>query len=142
MQGLQRALLARKGDVRAWAAQHWPELLQSRLLAEPAPESTPAVEAATIAGPGAGVHRIQSRTAPLDSLIIKARREASDPNDRHAVFAVLQAWAESGTCPAPIVGYAEGDGIKYRDGDGFKYLTSDNLRKRAAMTRALPPSAA
>jgi hypothetical protein len=29
-------------DLRAWAAAHWPELLQSRLLAETAPESVPA----------------------------------------------------------------------------------------------------
>lgn len=129
-----------KAELREWAKEHAPDLLGSALLAEP--KSAPAEQVATVSGPGATVHRIQSRTSPIDSLIIKARRESCDPNDRHAVFAVLQEWAESGTCPAPIVGYAEGDGIKYRDGDGFKYLTSDKLRKRAAMTRALPPSAA
>ncbi|MBW4048282.1 MAG: hypothetical protein HIU89_10185 [Proteobacteria bacterium] len=45
----RNGLFMRKAGLRTWAKEHAPHWLGSALLAEPAPESAPAVEAATIA---------------------------------------------------------------------------------------------
>ena len=131
---IAQLLAADPADVRTWAAAHWPELLQSRLLAEPAPESPPAGEAVTIAGPGKmGNSTKDKRAQPLSAEIEAAKLEATNPADVYSVYAVLQRWAEK--CKTPFIGFAEGEGCKYQTSAGtVAFFTLGALRKR--MSRA------
>ena len=134
---LKDGLVVLKADMRAYAEQHAPGLLRSALLAEPAPKSAPAVEAATIAGPGKmGNSTKGKRAQPLSAEIEAAKREATNPDDAHSVYAVLQRWADERK--APFLGFVQGEGCKYQTPDGVEFFTLDALRKRmnrAAKTR-------
>jgi len=94
----------------------------------------PVGEAATIAGPGAVRHSTKGKRAqPLDAEIEAAKHEATNPSDAHAVYAVLQRWAEERK--APFIGFVEGEGIKYQTPTGeVDFFTFAALRKR--MSRA------
>ena len=114
------------GEWLAWAASkgfapYW--------LAEP----QPAAEAATIAEPRTlGNSTKGKRAQRLTAEIEAARREATNPDDAHAVYALRQRWAEERK--RPFLGYVEGEGCKYQTPDGVEFFTLDALRKR--MNRA------
>ena len=114
-------------DVRAWADQHWPELAESRLLAEP--QAAPAVEAVTESAPfKMGNSTKGKRAQPLAAEIEAAKREATNPDDYLSVFAVLQRHAE--LRKPPFLGFVEGEGCKYQTPSGVDIFTRDALRKR------------
>jgi hypothetical protein len=71
--GWREGLFMSKTDLRTWAKEHAPQWLGSALLAEPAQESAPAGEAATIAGPGTAAPEWQA----------KAREIADEIHKRH-----------------------------------------------------------
>ncbi|CUA99921.1 hypothetical protein [Thiomonas bhubaneswarensis] len=130
--GWREGLYMTKAELRAWAKECAPDFLGSALLAEP--QAAPAGEVATIAGPGTVRHNTKGKRAqPLDAEIEAAKHEATNPNDAHAVYAVLQRWAEERK--APFIGFAEGEGIKYQTPAGeVDFFRFDALRKR--MSRA------
>lgn len=78
------------------------------------------------------------RSNPLTSVINQAHSSALDPEDPHSVWAALVRMAESPNRPAPLIGYAEDEGIKYQDEKGVQFLTRKNFRdrERRARTRA------
>ncbi len=121
----REGLFLRRADLRTWAAQHAPHWLKNPILAEPG---------AAPAEPTGIIHSTKPKRAqPLDAEIEAAKREAIDASSPHAVFAVLQHWAEQGK--RPLIGFAEGEGIKYlKAGGTVGFFTLDALRKR--MSRA------
>lgn len=73
----------------------------------------------------------RKRGNALTPLIERAMKEASDPNDHHAVFNILRSWAAESKPPAPIIGYTDGEGVKWTGGDdAVKWLNKAALRKR------------
>ncbi len=121
--------VVRKDEGLRWLAEHAQE------FAEPVAQvAAPAGEAVTIAGPGKMGNTTKGRrTHPLGAEIEAARREATNPDDFHSVFAVLQRWAEARR--APFIGFAEGEGCKYEKAAGtVAFFKSSALRKR--MNRA------
>jgi len=121
--GWREGLYMTKAELRAWAKECAPDFLGSALLAEP--ESAPTIE-------GLGTVRNSTkgkRAQQLDAEIEAAKREATNPSGAHAVYAVLQRWAEQGK--APFIGFAQGEGIKYlTPAGGVGFFTFDALRKR------------
>lgn len=98
------------------------------------PEAAPAGEVATIAGPGTVRNSTKGKRAQqLDAEIEAAKREATNPSDAHAVYAVLRRWAEEEK--PPFIGFVEDEGIQYLvNTETPKFFTLDALRKR--MSRA------
>ena len=120
-------------DLNAWLEANEPRIVWRFTPGSLTPESAPAVEAATIAGPGTMRHSTKGKRAqPLSAEIEAAKREATNPDDAHAVYAVLQRWANEDK--APFLGFVEGAGCKYQTLGGEKFFTLDALRKR--MNRA------
>lgn len=107
-----------KAELREWAKQHAPDLLGSALLAEPAPESAPAEQAATAAAvaasPADGTVRHSTkgkRRHPLETPIEAVRAGLADPDDANAIVAALEA-----SCPAPFLGKrGKHGGLAYTD---------------------------
>jgi len=96
-----------------------------------------------VAAPTANEKTIHStkgkRKYPLTAEIENARREATDPDDAHAVYAVLQRWAEQRI--TPFIGFAGDEGIKYLKPNGVVgFLTQAALRKRMSRARKRPPT--
>jgi len=87
-------------------------------------------------------NRLSGRENVLDPVISLARSKASDSNSTQAVWATLVEIARTENRPAPLIGYADAEGVKYRsdsDEDGVGILTKKNLgdrmRRRRAKTR-------
>ena len=75
-------------------------------------------------------HRLKTRRNILDAVIETAKRNALDPADSHSHWAALVALAESPDCPAPLLGYVEGEGVKYLDSNGVKFLSRKSFLRR------------
>ena len=134
------------GDFAAWArSRGWtlPESFNECRAVTPSkpgnmtqvePEAALAGEVSGEAKPSTSRHSTKGKRAQLlDSEIEAAKGEATNPSDAHAVYAVLQRWAEQGK--APFIGFVEGEGIKYpTPAGGVGFFTFDALRKR--MSRA------
>ncbi|KVD37566.1 hypothetical protein WI84_13880 [Burkholderia ubonensis] len=75
-------------------------------------------------------NRIRNRTNPLDAVIERAKREAENADDYHSVWAALVKIALRDHRPAPLIGYADGEGVKWDDSGNVKFFTKDALRKR------------
>ena len=93
----------------------------------PAPpaESVPAVASKT--------HQTKRRTEPLAAVLAEAKRQALNPADWQSVWAALVNLAEPASRPPPLLGYAEGEGVKYRSDDAalpVGFLTREAFRKR------------
>lgn len=117
----------------AWAdAMGEPVHCGFRLAVEQYAQSAPAGKAATVAGPGTVRQSTKGKRAQaLDAEIKAAQREATNPADAAAVYAVLQRWAEDKERKAPFIGFVEGEGIKYsKPSGGVAFFTIDALRKR------------
>lgn len=79
-------------------------------------------------------HASATQRNALAAIIQIARSHAPDPNDYLSVWAALVKLATSESRPAPLIGYADGEGILYStDTDSCKAFTKNALRKR--MTR-------
>jgi hypothetical protein len=72
------------------------------------------------------------RVHQLSADIEAAKRETTNPDDVHSVYAVLQRWAEQRK--PPFLGFVESEGIKYQTPDRVEFFTPGALRKR--MNRA------
>ncbi|NPC57854.1 hypothetical protein [Caenimonas soli] len=95
------------------------------------PEAQPASEGAAPA-PSVLEHKVKNRADPLAAVIEKAKEFAANSNDYQSVWAALVELAQSSGRPAPLLGYAEEEGVKYRTDtiDGVKFFTKNALRKR------------
>lgn len=82
------------------------------------------------------VHRIVNRTNILKSVIRQAIERAAPPKDTPCVWAELVRLAESKDRPAPLLGFADGEGVKYQDSSGVKFLTRKNLGDRMRRAKA------
>lgn len=60
------------------------------------------------------VKKLKNRSHPLDAVIKQAEKNAADVSKPQSVWDALVAIANSNTAPAPLIGFAEGEGIKYR----------------------------
>ncbi|CDW95285.1 MULTISPECIES: hypothetical protein [unclassified Thiomonas] len=128
----REGLYMTKVELRAWAKEHAQELLGSALLAEPAPESAPAVEAATIAEQGT------DKTMP--DWRDEARRIVTEIHNRHLKIGMegtLSKYAET------VANALRNEGIRGPNG----WLSAGTV-KREALTgkqwwqirpRSLPP---
>ena len=97
----------------------------SEALAAPA-----APEAPDSASAPAVVHRVRNRAHPLDGVIAEARRRAVR-DDWLTVWGELIRMAECSDRPAPLMGYAPGDGLKVQSDapEGFTDYTKDAFRQ-------------
>lgn len=77
-------------------------------------------------------HKVKNRADPLGAVIDKAKELAAAPADYQSVWAALVDLAQSPNRPAPLLGYAEEEGVKYRTdtAEGVKFFTKNALRKR------------
>jgi hypothetical protein len=82
-------------------------------------------------------HALGTRSNPLKAVIDKAKSLAEDPSDTHSVWAALSKLAQENSRPAPLLGYAEAEGVKWDDNGTVKFFTKKNLtdRLRRASTR-------
>ncbi len=82
-------------------------------------------------------HSLGTRSNPLKAVIDKAKSLAEDPSDTHSVWAALSKLAQEISRPAPLLGYAEAEGVKWDDNGTVKFFTKKNLtdRLRRANTR-------
>ncbi|MBN8283756.1 hypothetical protein [Zoogloea sp.] len=76
-----------------------------------------------------------ARSNPLTSVITKARSSALNAEDPSSVWAELVKMAESPNRPGPLIGYAEGEGIKYQTEKGVQFLTRKNFGDREMRAR-------
>lgn len=76
-----------------------------------------------------------TRTHALDAVISKAKETAADAADYHSVWAALVALAGNGKPPAPLIGFAEGEGVKYQGVNDVEFFTKNALRGK--MNRAV-----
>ncbi|HEX7687706.1 MAG TPA: hypothetical protein VF453_08365 [Burkholderiaceae bacterium] len=74
-------------------------------------------------------HVLSSRRDVLDPIIDLAERNATNPDDRAAVWNAFAALAVSASKPPPLLGFADRS-IQYLDGDEAKFLTRDAFNKR------------
>ncbi|WP_146749802.1 hypothetical protein [Paraburkholderia bryophila] len=82
-------------------------------------------------------HAIGTRSNPLRAVIEKAKSSAADPSDIHSVWASLVKLAQNTNRPAPLLGYADVEGVKWDANGTVKFFTKKNLadRMRRANTR-------
>ncbi|MGN8137660.1 hypothetical protein ACTJLC_23455 [Paraburkholderia sp. 22099] len=92
---------------------------------------------ATHSGPGSLTkHAIGTRSNPLKAVIEKARNSAADSSDIHSVWAAFVKLAQDANRPAPLLGYADAEGVKW-DADGtVKFFTKRNLADRMRRANA------
>jgi hypothetical protein len=76
------------------------------------------------------------RSDALTAVIAVATKSAQNPVDYHSVWAALVVLAESDKRPAPLIGFAEGEGVKYQGEKDVEFFTKRNLSDR--MRRAKP----
>ena len=101
-----------------------------KTLRAPGKGAEPGEQAAAVAAKGTTRHSINAkRKIVLDAEIEAAKHSATNPDDAHAVYAVLRQRAVKGE--APFIGFVEDEGIKYETPGGkVKMLSFDALRKR------------
>lgn len=78
----------------------------------------------------ARTHRIARRINALSAVIDKAKKNSAAPDDYQSVWAALMALAQTANRPSPLLGYADGEGVKWDDDGTVKFFTKDALRKR------------
>lgn len=80
----------------------------------------------------------KSRTHALDAVIKLAEKQALAPDDTSSIYAALVKLAASEDRPAPLLGYADDEGVKYQGTDGNicfykrKNLSDRRSRKKRA----------
>ncbi|WP_446900901.1 hypothetical protein [Burkholderia sp. YIM B11467] len=79
---------------------------------------------------------IGTRSNPLKAVIEKAKSSAADPSDNHSVWAALVKLAQDANRPAPLLGYADAEGVKWDDNGTVKFFTKRNLADRARRAKA------
>lgn len=91
--------------------------------------------------PAAGLrevsHRLKNRSHPLDSIFAKALAESLDKTDYQSVWAAYVKIAQADNRPAPLLGYAEGEGVKYSSDTAGNGVAFDTKRNFAARFRRL-----
>lgn len=81
------------------------------------------------------IHKLKRRADQLAAVIAKAKSEALNANDWTSVWAALVAMAQSADRPPPLLGYAEGEGVKYQTDSAeapVGWMTREAWRKRAS----------
>jgi hypothetical protein len=124
-------------DLNAWLERNEPRVVFR--FAKPSPSEAASVEE-TKQGrlhtrPAAG-SSLRKRSNPLTAIIDMAKREAADQNDTHSVWAALVKLASQNAPPAPLVGYADEEGVKWEAEGTVNFLTKRNLADR--LRRAKP----
>lgn len=75
-------------------------------------------------------HRLGTRTNILDPIINLAQKAAVDPSNAQSVWVALIELARDKERPAPLLGYADDEGVKYESNGDIKFLKLCNLRDR------------
>lgn len=79
---------------------------------------------------------IGTRSNPLKAVIEKAKSSAADPSDNHSVWAALVKLAQDANRPAPLLGYADAEGVKWDDNGTVRFFTKKNLVDRVRRANA------
>ena len=112
---------------------------QEVFLAVDSPDGLSAREEdkATHSGPGSFTkHTIGRRSNPLKAVIEKAKSSAADPSDIHSVWAAFVKLARDANRPAPLLGYADAEGVKWDANGTVKFFTKKNLADRIRRANA------
>ena len=141
-------------ELNAWLDSHFPHVeFRFGTGSKPAPEKVGAGETVSdddkrIQGTGRTeinntiTHKLKTRrNHALTAVIATAKRSALDAADYQSVWAALVELAESSERPAPILGYAEIEGVKYRAEkaeNGVAFFKKDSLRKMMERAAATP----
>lgn len=86
--------------------------------------------------PVATRHILGTRSNPLKAIIDKAKESATDQADPHSIWAALVQLAQSKNPPAPLVGFADAEGVKWDDSGTVKFLTKKALGDRLRRAKA------
>ncbi|MEM5371634.1 hypothetical protein V4C53_37180 [Paraburkholderia azotifigens] len=73
---------------------------------------------------------IGTRSNPLKAVIEIAKSSAAAPSDLHSVWAAFVKLAQDANRPAPLLGYADAEGVKWDDNGTVKFFTKRNLADR------------
>jgi hypothetical protein len=73
-----------------------------------------------------------TRSTALDAVIEDARHAARNRDDPQQCWAQLVSIADSKNRPAPLLGYADSDGVKYQGEHDVKFLNKSAFYKRLA----------
>ena len=71
-----------------------------------------------------------TRSTAIDAVIEDARHAARNRDDPQQCWAQLVSIADSKNRPAPLLGYADSDGVKYQGEHGVKFLNKFAFYKR------------
>lgn len=81
-------------------------------------------------------HAIVTRSNSLKAVINKAKSLAEDQGDTHSIWAALVGLAMDDSRPAPLIGYADSEGIKWDDNGEVKFLSKKNFADRLRRANA------
>lgn len=118
-------------DIRAWCSEYghaWPFKAADEMypvasfLGITQPEATDADNITK--------NLLKTRSNPLRAVIDMAKSQSLDKSDYHAVWAALVKLAQDTNRPAPLLGYADEEGVKW-DKNG----TTEFFNKKALMNR-------
>ncbi|UEP35957.1 hypothetical protein LL998_06615 [Burkholderia ambifaria] len=105
--------------------------------ADDSPHGARAPQPQAVNANGRIVHRTGRRTTALDAVIEMAKGRAVAPDDWQSVWAALVKLAQGDDRPAPLTGYAEGEGVLYQvNDDPCKAITKQALAARLRRRRA------
>lgn len=79
---------------------------------------------------------IGTRSNPLKAVIDIARSTAADQGDIHPVWVAFVKLAQDANRPAPLLGYADAEGVKWDDNGTVKFFTKRNLADRVRRAKA------
>ncbi|KAF1038636.1 hypothetical protein BLA23254_07279 [Burkholderia lata] len=79
---------------------------------------------------------IGTRSNPLKAVIDIAKSSAADQSDIHSVWAAFVKLAQDANRPAPLLGYADAEGVKWDDNGTVKFFTKRNLADRVRRAKA------
>ena len=122
-------LVGEIGNSKDWKSlRAHAEIINAGMRAQTLLDAAPSVGSTANNGK---VHSLMRRTNALDAVIRMAKASAAEPDDYQSVWAALVQLAQRKERPAPLTGYAEGEGVLYQDGENpCKSFTKAALRKR------------
>lgn len=124
-------------DIRAWCTQYghaWPFKVADEIypvagfLNTTHPEGTEATKITK--------NSLKTRSNPLRAVIDMARSLSLDKSDYHSVWAALVKLAEDTNRPAPLLGYADDEGVKWDKNGTTEFLTKKALTSRLSRAKA------
>jgi len=102
------------------------------VAADNPPVAQPTAEPAPPTSKSSGItrHTLGTRSNPLTAVIEKAKSSATNPDDMHSVWAEFVKLAQASNRPAPLLGFADAEGVKWDNNGTVKFISKKNFADR------------